>query len=450
MRFMVHDAVILGAGPAGLAVAHALTRAGAKLKLIEPSLRVGGSIRTVKQDGWLVETGPNTLQLESAADRELLNTYGLAPYTQEADMAAARRYIFAHGKLHGLESNPVSLFGSSLMSWSGKLRLLTDIFRGRGGYPGETIEAFATRRFGTEAASLLMDPIVSGVHAGDPARLVMANCFPKIHALEQEYRSVILGLIKSPKTTRKVVGFNDGMQQLAEAMAAPLTGDTLRLGANATLIRRDSKGWNIHWREADGSEHDTSARRLIVTAPFWHWGSLPFDEQLRSGLRLWEKAEVPPVTVVARGYDRTAIAHPLDGFGYLTPGSQNRSVLGCLFPSSVLPNRTPDGKVLVCCFIGGARKPALARLSDGEIRQLVDAELSETLGASKPPEHEWIQRWDRAIPQYGAEQQQREDALDCVERNHPGLHFHGAFRGGISLMHVIRQGDALGKQMAGN
>ena len=125
-------------------------------------------------------------------------------------------------------------------------------------------------------------------------------------------------------------------------------------------------------------------------------------------------------------------------------------MLGCLFPSSVLPNRTPDGKVLVCCFIGGARKPALARLSDGEIRQLVDAELSETLGASKPPEHEWIQRWDRAIPQYGAEQQQREDALDCVERNHPGLHFHGAFRGGISLMHVIRQGDALGKQMAGN
>jgi len=447
---MVHDAVILGAGPAGLAVAHALFRAGAKLKVIEPSLRVGGSIRTVKQDGWLVETGPNTLQLEGAADRELLNTYGLAPHTQEADMAAARRYIFAHGKLHGLGPHPVSLFGSNLMSWSGKLRLLSEVFRGRGGQAGETIEAFATRRFGAEAATLLMDPIVSGVHAGNPSRLVMANCFPKIHALEQEYRSVILGLIKSPKTSRKVVGFNDGMQQLAEAMAAPLTGDTLSLGANATLIRRDSKGWNIHWREADGSVRDTSARHLIVTAPFWHWGSLPFDEELRASLRLWDKAEVPPVTVVARGYDRTAIAHPLDGFGYLTPGSENRSVLGCLFPSSVLPNRTPEGKVLVCCFIGGARKPALARLSDGEIKKLVDAELAETLGASKPPEHEWIQRWDRAIPQYGAEQQLREDALDCAERNNPGLHFHGAFRGGISLMHVIRQGDALGKQIARN
>ena len=188
--------------------------------------------------------------------------------------------------------------------------------------------------------------------------------------------------------------------------------------------------------------------QLIVTAPHWHWPSLPFDESIRLTLREWEQAEAPPMTVVARGYDRAQVAHPLDGFGYLTPSGEGRKVLGCIFPSSVLPHRTPKGKVLLCCFIGGARHPELAHLDESALRQLVDAELTETLGVSGPPEQEWIQRWKRAIPQYGPDHQRREDALTQAEASHPGLHFHGAFRGGISLMHVIRTGDTLGRKLA--
>ena len=99
---MTYDAVILGAGPAGLAVAHAMSRAGASLKVLEPAGRVGGSIRTVREDGWLVETGPNTLQLEGPEDEALLAAYGLGGVMQAADLRSARRYVFAHGKLHGL------------------------------------------------------------------------------------------------------------------------------------------------------------------------------------------------------------------------------------------------------------------------------------------------------------------------------------------------------------
>ena len=65
---MGYDAVILGAGPAGLAVAHAMLRAGAKVKVLEPAAHVGGSIRTHLDEGWIVETGPNTLQLEGTED----------------------------------------------------------------------------------------------------------------------------------------------------------------------------------------------------------------------------------------------------------------------------------------------------------------------------------------------------------------------------------------------
>ncbi len=445
---MVLDAVILGAGPAGLAVANAMTRAGSKVKVIEPSGRVGGSIRTIREEGWLVETGPNTLQLEGDEDEALLAAYGLADATQSADMRAAKRYIYAHGRLHGLGANPLSLFGSGLLSWSGKLRLLTEPFRAQGGHVGETVEQFATRRFGPEAAAMLMDPVVSGVHAGDPSKLVMADCFPRVHAFEKEFGSVLNGLRQAPKVTRKVVGFPRGMQQLADAMAAPIGADNLRLRSVATQLRRDAKGWNVAWRDADGTEDGACAKHLVVTAPHWHWAALPFDESVTRLLRDWEDAAVPAVTVVARGYAVADVPHPLDGFGYLTPGAEKREVLGCLFPTSVLPARAPEGHALLCCFIGGARRPDLAGLTDEALSKVVDDELAETLGIKAKPRKEWIQRWGRAIPQYDAGQRRREDALAQAEAAHPGLHFHGAFRGGIALMHVIRTGDALGRALA--
>jgi oxygen-dependent protoporphyrinogen oxidase len=445
---MGYDAVILGAGPAGLAVAHAMLRTGAKVKVLEPSSRIGGSIRTHREDGWIVETGPNTLQLEGSEDEALLAAYGLGEVTQSADMRAARRYIFARGQLHGLGPSPLTILTSKLLSWRGKLRLLSEPFRAKGGHPGETVVEFATRRFGPEAAAMLMDPIVSGVHAGDPARLVMANCFPRIHAMEQDHGSVLNGLRRGPKTKRTVVGFPGGMQELAEAMASRIPAEDLRLRAVTTSLRRDARGWNVAWRGADGSEDGVTAKHLIVTAPFWNWGSLPFDETVTPYLRDWETSKVPPVTVVARGYARDDVPHPLDGFGYLTPGGEGRDVLGCLFPSSVLPGRAPEGHVLVCCFIGGDRRPELARLSEEALRRLVDDELAATLGISQAPKREWIQRWERAIPQYDAGQPRREAALAQAEAAHPGLYFHGAFRGGISLMHAIRGGDALGRSLA--
>ncbi|MEK0437494.1 MAG: hypothetical protein RL444_703 [Verrucomicrobiota bacterium] len=445
---MGYDAVILGAGPAGLAVAHAMLRTGAKVKVLEPSSRIGGSIRTHREDGWIVETGPNTLQLEGSEDEALLAAYGLGEVTQSADMRAARRYIFARGQLHGLGPSPLTILTSKLLSWRGKLRLLSEPFRAKGGHPGETVVEFATRRFGPEAAAMLMDPIVSGVHAGDPARLVMANCFPRIHAMEQDHGSVLNGLRRGPKTKRTVVGFPGGMQELAEAMASRIPAEDLRLRAVTTSLRRDARGWNVAWRGADGSEDGVTAKHLIVTAPFWNWGSLPFDETVTPYLRDWETSKVPPVTVVARGYAREDVPHPLDGFGYLTPGGEGRDVLGCLFPSSVLPGRAPEGHVLVCCFIGGDRRPELARLPEEALRRLVDDELAATLGISQAPKREWIQRWERAIPQYDAGQPRREAALAQAEAAHPGLYFHGAFRGGISLMHAIRGGDALGRSLA--
>ncbi len=444
---MKADALIVGAGPAGLAVAAALTAAGRSCVVIDPARRAGGSIRTVREDGWLVETGPSTLQLEHAADHDLLCAYGLGGEMLEAATASAKRFILSRGRLHGLRPSPLSLLTSGLLSPIGRMRLLAEPLIPRGGHAGETVAAFARRRFGAQAAARLMDPVVSGVHAGDPDRLDMAACFPSVHGLEESHGSVILGLTRRGRGGRRIVGFKLGMQQLADAMAAR-AGD-LRLGWNLMRLSRTGEGWSAVVRSDDtGAEEPVESRHVVVTSPPWRWRDTPFAGVVGETLASWARCEAPPVTVVARGYERSQVSHPLDGFGYLTPGEEKRRVLGCLFPSSVLEGRAPTGRALLCCFLGGARQPSMARLDDDELRGVVDRELAETVGASGRPEREWIQRWERAIPQYDHDQRRREARLVQAEQEAPGLRFHGSFRGGISLMQTIRGGDALGRSLA--
>ncbi len=441
------DAVIIGAGPAGLAVAHEMHRAGACVKIIEPSNRVGGSIRTISEEGWLVETGPNTLQTESDEDVKLLESYGLKSSMLLAERESAKRYILSRGKLHGLTSSPTSLFTSNLLSFTEKLRLLAEFFIPGQTIKEETVQHFMERRFGRGVANLLVDPFISGIHAGDPQRLVLQSCFPILSELEKKHASVLFGLMLRKKSPRRIIGFKGGMQELANALAQPLRAESLECGAILSLIQRDQKGWQVAWRNTSGQENGAWTKKIVVTAPHWQWNSLPFDLKLKNTLREWESAESAPVTVVAQGYRRSDIQHPLDGFGFLVPHQENRSLLGCLFPSAIFPHRAPEGKVLLCSFVGGSRRPNLAHLIDNELRHHLRRELSSTLGIQHEPEKEWIQRWDRAIPQYVVGQSRREEALTRAEENNPGLHFHGAFRGGISLMQVIRQGHQLGQEL---
>ncbi len=441
------DAIIIGAGPAGLSTASALTRRGGSVAVIDPAARAGGAIHTVREDGWSVELGPNTLQLEGKVDADLLGELGLAQEIQEADVRGAKRLIASHGNIHALTANPRSILHSDLLSWRGKLNLLLEIFQSRESIHGETVQSFAERRFGTEVADRIFDPMINGIHAGDPGRLVLEHAFPSLARLERDHRSILLGLWRSPSEPRKIVQFPGGLQRLTEAMVGQLPKGTLHLQSTTTLIHRDSRGWNVAWRNARGEESGARAKSLIITAPPWQWAHLAGAEILKPVLHAAEIVEAPPVALVVRGYEREQVQHPLDAFGMLIPHREGRKILGVLFPSSSFPNNTPEGSVQLACFIGGARNIALGRLEDSQLREVVDAELRDLLGVKGAPKKEWIARWPRSIPQYTHQHGRFLDAVESTESLHQGLHFVGSFRGGISLMSTLRRGSELGSRL---
>lgn len=442
------DAIILGAGPAGLAVASALAARGGAVRVLEPSDRAGGAVRTAREDGWTAELGPHTLQLDEAGDAAILEALGLGPSMRDADLAAARRFIAWGGELHALTGSPLSLLRSGLLSLGGKLRLLAEPLVPRGGEPGESLLGFAQRRLGEQAAERLVDPMVNGIFAGDPGRLVAEHAMPSLVELERTHGSILLGLARRKGPPRRIVGFVGGMARLTEAMVSALPPDSLRLGAETTRIARGPAGWDVAWREADGAERGARCRHLIVTAPPWAWASLPFDHPPARLLAEAERVAAPPVTLVVRGYDRGQVEHPLDGFGLLAPRREGRRVLGVLFPSSVFPSCAPAGKVMLACFLGGSRSPELGLLDDAALASTVDRELGELLGARGAPERQWVARWPRSIPQYHSGHAALLAALGETEAAEPGLVFAGCFRGGVSLMSTVRRGRALGSALA--
>jgi oxygen-dependent protoporphyrinogen oxidase len=149
----------------------------------------------------------------------------------------------------------------------------------------------------------------------------------------------------------------------------------------------------------------------------------------------------PPVASVFLGFRREDVAHPLDGFGVLTPAVEKRRILGTLFSSTLFPGRAPAGHVALTTFVGGARQPEYAWLGEEELLATVQAELAALLGVRGAPVFARVQRWQRAIPQYSVGYQRFKDACLRAELSAPGLFIGGTCCDGVSLANCIAAGD---------
>jgi len=168
---------VLGAGIAGLTVAHALRREASRggapldLEVFEASPRAGGRIETTEAGGFLIEWAADAFQTGPGPARSLVTELGLDGERIEASAGAARRYIFSRGRLHLVPSAPASVLGFPALTPAGRLRLLAEpLLAGR--VPREeSVHAFASRHIGEEAARVMLGAFVRGIYAGDPKKL---------------------------------------------------------------------------------------------------------------------------------------------------------------------------------------------------------------------------------------------------------------------------------------
>jgi oxygen-dependent protoporphyrinogen oxidase len=440
------EAVVIGAGISGLVTAFRLQRAGLRVALIEAGTRCGGVIATQVRDGFLFEHGPNSALDTSPLIGALVDDLHLGAELRWASAVSHRRYVVRGGVLTALPMSPLAFLGTPLFSAAAKLTLLREVFVPRAA-PGheESIAAFVRRRLGSEFLDYAIDPFVAGVYAGDPEQISVAAAFPKLHALEQRWGSLILGQIlgaaerkrqrEASKNSARSFSFAGGMQVLTNALALAV-GDVFT-DTRVTRIERDAAGLFTLQTLHDGRPMGWRAKAVVLAVPADAAAALVREHAADAATALNEIAYAP-VATVASGYAAAAIAHPLDGFGCLVPRKEGRRVLGVLFSSSMFDGRASPGQALLTTFIGGQREPELPRLDAEELGAIAHQEHAALLGARQTPLFQQVTRWPRAIPQYTLGHLDRVARADAAQQALPGLFFSANWKGGVAVGDCIR------------
>ena len=432
--------LVIGAGISGLACAFRLAARGIHVEVIEAAARAGGVIESVSRDGILIERGPNSLLDTGPHISAMLDQLGIQGERIDTPLQAAKRYVVHGGKLVALPASPPALLRTPLFSPQAKLRLLREPFARRAANETEeTVAEFVLRRLGREFLDYAVEPFVAGIYAGDPAELSLPAAFPRLHALEQRYGSLIVGQIRGArerakqqekaKNRARSFSFASGLQTLTDALASRI--GRVHFNTRAAKLRPGKEGITVTVNR-DGACGELQARVVVLAVPAWEAASLVSDFAPAAATAL-EAIPYAPVASVASVYRRADIAHALDGFGFLAPRVEQRRILGTLFSSTMFGGRARQGEVLLTTFLGGRREPTLPNLPDTELTSIVNAELAALLGASSPPRSCAVSRWPRAIPQYTIGHLERIRAAAEAENALPGLFLCASYRNGVAV-----------------
>jgi oxygen-dependent protoporphyrinogen oxidase len=417
-------------------------------------------MRTIRQDGFRMEWGPNGFLTNKPHGMELVKELGIEGRLARSSDLARKRFIFSGGVLHRLPETPPAFFRSKLLTLRGRLRICLEPFAPSppAGFD-ESLGDFARRRLGTEALEKLIDPMVTGIFAGDPDRMSLRACFPLIHDLERKYGGLVRGMLGVRREKRKLgvkggmsagpggvlMSFDEGVQALADTLAGRLA-EGLHLNVSVDRVERHGDG-HLLALTADGRREEMTADVVVVATPAYAASKMiaPLDGELAGAL---DAIPYSPITVAALGYEKATLGNPLDGFGFLIPRGEKRKILGALWDSSVFPNRAPEGKALIRVMVGGVRAPDLATLPEGELLDMARRELRDILGIAAEPILARSFFHDRGIPQYLVGHGRILERIDDRLARLPGLHLNSNAYRGVALNDCVLQSRLAAERIA--
>jgi oxygen-dependent protoporphyrinogen oxidase len=470
--------VIIGAGIAGLSTALALEEEavkrgmGLEITLLERRDRVGGNIKTERAGGFLIEGGPDCFLSEKPWAMALCKKLGLGKELLATNEKNKKTFVLSGGKLHELPEGFILMvptrvmpfLKNSLISPMGKIRMGLELFvPRRSGASDESLGSFVRRRLGQEALDKIAEPLVAGVHAGDPETMSVRASFPKFVQMEAEHGSLIKGMLARMRDLhgRKPAGgaqatpasgdgrvtmfmtLRNGLSDLVNAITARLNMTAIRTGVNAVGVRGSEGGYLIDVEGEPGIKADA----VVIAAPAYVASKLleRFDDALSAKLMT-----IPYVSTatVSLGYERKDIKHPLDGFGFVIPKTEKKNIMAASWVSVKFAGRAPDGSVLIRCFVGGAKNEELVFRGDEELKRLVACDLREIMGITAEPKVVRVYRWHKAMPQYTIGHEERVAAIDALAARHPGLYLGGSAYRGIGISDCIRTGEEIARKAA--
>lgn len=455
MSHGINRIVVIGGGISGLAAANRLIELGHKnVTLIEASSRLGGIIETVERDGFLLERGPDSFISEKPEAIELAKRLNLESQLIQTNEKYRRSFIVRNGRLRAVPegfqlmapSRMWPFLTSDIFSVKGKVRMAAELFvprKSTNGTQDESLANFVRRRLGREALERMAQPMIGGIYTADPETLSLRATLPRFLDMERDHRSLILAMLRSGQAQKRgtsgaryslFLSFERGMEALIRGLSR-IEAD-FRLNSRAEVLRFDNQVWTITTNTGD----QISADAVCLALPAYLAASLleNISGDLATKLRQIKYASTATINFA---YKRSAINHPLNGFGFVVPLIEKRSLIACTFSSVKFSGRAPEGHVLLRAFAGGALQPEIFALDTAELVLRAEADLRELLGISGAPLFTEVAKWDRSMPQYEVGHLDRIAEIENEASKLPRLALAGNSYSGAGIPDCIRSGQ---------
>lgn len=465
---------IIGGGIAGLATAYELEiarKAGADIEyeLFEAGSRLGGVLSSTVMEGTVIERGPDSFLTEKPAALQLCRELGLEGDLIASDDAQRKTFIVVRKRLVPLPDGLMFLVPTKLLptaltplfSIPAKVRMGFELLHPPRPHEGdESVARLVRRHYGQEAVDRLADPLLSGIYGGDAAQLSAKAVLPRLVEMEMKYGSLTRGMLagmqarksaesngcdpqtrSAPKPLFTTLRY--GMQQLVDAVKSRLDRNRIRLGTPVTALERTSAGWFVQAGDS-AAQFDG----VVVATPAWAAAQLlaSVDASLAGDLGQIPYSSSVTVNLI---YDGAELDPLPEGFGFLVPAVEKRSILACTFLHRKFPGRTAAGKSVLRAFLGGAHNSNLLSESDEQLTHRVREDLMDILRVSAIPEYVEVQRWPRAMAQYSVGHLERQERIRSRVAQLPGLRLAGNAYDGIGISDCIRLGRQAAKDLAG-
>jgi len=374
---------VIGAGISGLSVIHELSTADCEVVGFEARDEPGGIVRSRRIDGRVVELGPQRLRL----------TPGIESLVEELDLREQLQfgdddqplYIYHDGKLRVVPLSVREAVTTDLLSPLGKLRILAEPMT-RPEQPGETVDDYLCRRFGTQAARRYMGPLYSGLYGTDTDEMLMEYSLGRALDSAGVDRSLLVWVVQrliKGRETPPICTFKEGLGTLTNALYTEHS-EAISLSTPVERVSAAGDGEGYELQTANGTEH---VDQLVLTTPAATTAELVegVDSELAETL---SQFNYNPIAMVFLHSEFDG-----EGIGALVPKGGDLPISGSTWNASFL-----DREGVFTCYVDPNSDPEMPNRTDEELGE-VAAEAFETLTGSEATPI-GVHRWEPGMPAY--------------------------------------------------
>ncbi|MCY8233096.1 protoporphyrinogen oxidase [Priestia endophytica] len=445
--------VVIGGGITGLSAMYELqkwkkaNREDVRLVLAEASNQLGGKIRTVKRNGFLMEAGADSIVSRKLETMPVIEELGL-----EKDVvynATGRSYIYTDGELKpipddavfGIPASIESLAKSTLVSAEGKVAAMKDLYTTNKIFTkNDSIGSFLEYFLGTELVEKQIAPVLSGVYSGKLSDLTIASSLPYLIDYKEKYGSIIKGLEANKQKfkggERKFLSFQNGLDTLIDAFEENFVDAEILKDTKVHKIEKENSHYHVYLNNQERIEADY----IILSIPHTAAESLINDPDLKNEFAGLKSSSLVSVYL---GFDVPDSILPADGTGFITANTNELFCNACTWTSRKWVHTSKSGNLLVRLFYKSSHPSfaSLKNMNKEELLEIALGDIHKSLGIDAEPIASEVTNWTDQMPNYLIIHPQSVEALESkMAADYPGIILAGCSYYGVGIPDCIKNG----------